>query len=182
MVKFKIEGLRELESALTELSKGAAKGALKRALIKSAEPMRVAAVRNAPEDKEGLKRGIQIGVKIAKDKSKDPGSRAFAATMAAGGTRGEAVQALRNARRAQGVGETFAEAYLGPVRANKKNSIKAMAQEFGSVNHPAHPYMRPAFDSEAGNVVSRIKGELTSEIAKSVKRARARAARLASKR
>lgn len=181
MVKIRLEGFKELERSMQELSKGAARGALRRALVKAAEPMRAKAEQLAPEDTSGLKRGIQIGTKIAKDKSKDPGSQAYAAAMRAGGTKAEAVQALRNARRANGVGETFAEAFLGPVRSNKRNSIKAIAQEFGSVNHPAQPYMRPAFDSEAQPTLYRVRGFLEAELAKSVRRARARAARKASK-
>lgn len=176
-MKFKLEGVAELEAALKELTKATVRNTLRRALIKAAEPMRAAAAQNAPEDTGGLKRGIQIGTKIAKDKSRDPGSRAFAATMTGGGSRAEAVQALRDARRAQGVGETFAEVFLGPVRATKKNSIKAIAQEFGSVNHPAHPYMRPAFDVEAIPTLKRLEGHLKTEIAKSVSRARAPARR-----
>lgn len=179
--RVKIEGLRELEAALGELSKGTARGALRRALVKAAEPMRAAAEQNAPEDTGGLKRGIQIGTRIAKTRGSDPGGRAFAATMAAGGSRADAVRALRDARRAHGVGESFAEVYLGPVRSNKKNSIKAIVQEFGSSKQAPQPYMRPAFDSEALGVVNRIKGELNTEIGKSVRRVRARALRRASK-
>lgn len=180
-VKVRVEGLKELDKALGELSKATARNTLRRALTSAAQPMLEAAKRNAPEDTGGLRRGIQIGTKISKDKSKDPGSRAYAQTMAAGGSRADAVQALRDARRAQGVGGSFAEVFLGPVRANKKNTIKANVQEFGSVKQPAQPYMRPAFDSEAQNVINNIGKELSKEIDKSVARARARAAKKAAR-
>lgn len=180
-VSVRVEGLKELDQALTELTKATARNTLRRALVKAAEPMRAAAERNAPVDTGALGRSIQIGTKIAKNKSKDPGSRAYAATMRAGGTRGEAVQALRDARRAAGVGESFAEAFLGPVRSGKRAAIKAIVQEFGSRKQAAQPYMRPAFDAEAQNVINGIRKELAIEIDKSVRRARARAARKAAK-
>lgn len=176
-VRVKVEGLKELDAALGELSKGAARGTLRRALIKAAEPMRAAAVRNAPEDKGDLKRSIIVTSKI----DNKAGKAEYAAVMRGGGSKSQASQALRDARRAKGIGESFAEVFMGPAKSGKKNAIKAMVQEFGSKHQPGQPYMRPAFDAEAQNVVNGIKGELSAEIEKSVKRARARALKKAGK-
>jgi HK97 gp10 family phage protein len=38
--------------------------------------------------------------------------------------------------------------------------------EFGTVNMPAEPYLRPAFDAEKGNAVDAIKNKLAARIAK----------------
>lgn len=176
-VRVKVEGLKELDAALGELSKGAARGVLRRALIKAAEPMRAAAARNAPEDTGTLKRSIIVTSKI----DNRAGKAEYAAVMKGGGSKAEAVGALRDARRATGIGESFAEVFMGPTKSGKRNSIKAMVQEYGSKKQAAQPYMRPAFDAEAQNVINGIKGELTAEIDKSVKRARSRALKKAGK-
>lgn len=176
-VRVKVEGLKELDAALGELSKGAARGALRRALIKAAEPMRDAAARNAPEDTGALKRSIIVTSRI----DNRAGKAEYAAVMKGGGSKAQAVGALRDARRAKGIGESFAEAFLGPAKGGKRDAIKAVVQEFGSRKQAAQPYMRPAFDSEAQNVIGKIKDELSTEIDKSVRRARARAAKKAGK-
>lgn len=173
----KVEGLKELDEALGELSKGVARGVLRRALIKAAEPMHAAAVRNAPEDTGALKRSISLSSKI----DNRAGKAEYAAVMKAGGSRAQATMALRDARRAKGSGESFAEVFMGPVKGTKRAAIKAMVQEFGSRKQAAQSYMRPAFDAEAQNVINNIKDELSTEIDKSVKRAAAKAKRLATK-
>lgn len=174
-VHVKVEGLKELDAALGDLSKGAARGALRRALIKAAEPMRAAAERNAPELTGDLKGSIIVTSKI----DNRAGKAEYAAVMKGGGTKAQAAGALRDARRAKGIGENFAEAYLGPAKGGKRRAIKAIVQEFGSRKQAAQPYMRPAFDAEAQNVINGIKSELSTEIDKSVRRARARAAKKA---
>lgn len=176
-VRVKVEGLKELDAALGELSKGAARGALRRALIKAAEPMRAAAERNAPKNTGDLARSIKLSSRI----DNRAGKKEFAAVMRSGGTRAQAAQALRDARRAKGIGESFAEVFMGPEKAGKREAIKALVQEFGSKKQAAQPYMRPAFDAEAQNVIGNIQGELSTEIDKSVRRARARALKKAGK-
>ena len=174
-VRVSVSGLKELDAALGELSKGAARGALRRALVKAAEPMRAAAERNAPELTGALKRSIIVTSKV----DNRAGKAEYAAVMKGGGTKAQAVGAMRDARRAKGIGGSFAEAYLGPEKGSKRDAIKAVVQEFGSRKQAAQPYMRPAFDAEAQNVIGKIKDELSSEIDKTVRRARARAAKKA---
>ena len=50
-------------------------------------------------------------------------------------------------------------------------------QEFGTVNMPANPYMRPAADAEGQAVVDDLATILQEEVGKSVERARRKAAR-----
>ena len=73
------------------------------------------------------------------------------------------------------------EAYVGPKAGSKRNAIKAVVQEFGSVKQAAQPYMRPAWEATKGAVLDGIKGSLRTEIDKAAKRAAARALRLAAK-
>lgn len=176
-VKVSVSGLKELDAALGELSKSGARGVLRRALSKAAEPMRAAAERNAPERTGALKKSIIVTSKV----DNKAGKAEYAAVMKGGGSKAQAVGALRDARREKGIGESFAEVFMGPAKSGKRASIKAMVQEFGSVKQGAQPYMRPAFDGEAHNVIGKIKDELSTEIGKAVGRARARAAKKAGK-
>lgn len=176
-VRVSVSGLKELEAGLAELSKATARNAMQRALIKSAEPMREAAAAFAPEDTGDLGRSITLTSRT----DNRIGKKEYGAVLAGGGTKAEAVSALRDARRSKGYGESFAEVFMGPVKGSKQESIKAVVQEFGSVFQPAQPYMRPAFDNFKDDVIDRIAGELRTEIDKSVRRARARAARKAAK-
>lgn len=176
-VSVKVEGLKELDKALGELTKATARNTLRRALTSAAEPMRAAAERNAPMDTGELKRSIKLSSKI----DNRAGKAEFAAVMRSGGTKAAARSALRVARRAQGIGESFAEVFMGPEKGGKRQSIKAIVQEFGSSKQASQPYMRPAFDSEAQTVINNVGKELAKEIDKSVQRARARALKKAAK-
>lgn len=177
VVRVRIDGLKELDAALGELSKGAARGVLRRTLIKAGEPMRAEAERLAPRDTGKLSRSVKIAARI----DNRAGKREFGQVLKAGGTRAQATQALRDARRAQGVGASFAEAFMGPAKGSKRDAIKAIVQEFGSVKQDQQPYMRPAFDGKAHEVLGGIKSILTDEIAKAAARAKARALKKAAK-
>lgn len=63
---FKIEGLAELDEALTELPKATARNVLLRTLKKQGEPIRADGERNAPKDKGGLKASYMVGTKLSR--------------------------------------------------------------------------------------------------------------------
>jgi HK97 gp10 family phage protein len=48
---------------------------------------------------------------------------------------------------------------------------QAITQEFGTVNHPPQPFMRPAWDENKGRALSIFKDKMTDEIDKAAKRA-----------
>lgn len=170
-LRVSVSGLKELEASLGELSKGAAKGALRRILIKAGEPIAAAARQNAPVETGELQRSIIVGTKVVND----TGKKEFADVMKAGGTKLEAVGALRAARRASGE-DSFAIAYVGPTKArNKADAIKRIVQEFGSRLISGHPYMRPAWDSMKMQALEIIKRDLGAEIMKTAARAAKRA-------
>jgi len=50
-------------------------------------------------------------------------------------------------------------------------------QEFGTVDMPANPYMRPSWDSEHGAILDTVKAELTTQITKAKGRIARKAAR-----
>lgn len=66
MIKFRMDGLRELEDLLMELSKPAAKASSRRILKKAGKPMAEAGARNAPEDQGHLKESYGVGTKLTK--------------------------------------------------------------------------------------------------------------------
>lgn len=61
----KVEGLRELEEALKELPKATGKNALKRALMRAAEPIAAAAAAMAPRRKGKLIASIKVGTTLS---------------------------------------------------------------------------------------------------------------------
>lgn len=174
----RIDGLKELDAALAQFTKATARNVLRRTLIKAAKPLVDTASRLAPVDTGELAGSIQASSNI----ENNVGKKEFAAVMASGGTTAEARAALRGARRAAGGQGSFAEVHVGPAKAaSKKNAIKRIVQEFGSVSQPPQPYMRPAWAQEQNAVLDNIKTELRSEIDKTAKRAAARAAKLVAK-
>ena len=63
---FKIEGLAELDKALTELPKATARNVLARVLKEQGAPIRDTGEQLAPRDKGGLKRSYTMGTKLSK--------------------------------------------------------------------------------------------------------------------
>lgn len=172
-LKVSVQGLKELDAALGELSKATAKGVMRRALLKSAHPMVAKAAALARKRTGKLSRSIIAATKNSVEG--DAGKRAFGETLRAGGSKAEARAALRSARREAGVGASFVEVSVGPAKGSKRDAIKANVNELGSVTQPPHAYMRPAFAATRDQVLGRIKAELTSEIDKAARRAAARA-------
>lgn len=64
-------------------------------------------------------------------------------------------------------GTYFSEVHVGTA------SGHGIPQEFGTVEHPAQPFMRPAWDGNKDNALGTLKKELWTEIEKSaIRRAR----------
>ena len=159
-------GFKELDAALANLPKAAAKRTLQRTLLKAGQPIADAAQANAPVETGELRDSIKVGTRIGNN----VGKAEFAAVMKAGGTKGEAVAALRGARRAAD-GGTFAVAFVGPEKAkNKRDAVKRIVQEFGSVKLPPQPYLRPAWDAEKRTALDICRRELANEIITTAKR------------
>lgn len=156
-VTVSVEGLKEMDEALGELSKGVARGVLRRVGMKALEPMASTARRLAPDDPNtsvgDLKSKIGVGSKLT------------------------ARQARLNRRAVKaGADKSFVEVYVGVG-----SLPQATLQEFGAPQHPAQPFMRPAYDEHKDQVVETIKEDLGAEITKAVERARKRASRLLAK-
>jgi len=167
----RVEGFKELEAALEELPKATAKNCLRRALQTAALPIVMAAKIFAPFRTGRLRRSI--GVSKIKFTAGAAGKRAFAEAMAGGATRQEAGEAAAAANAgADDSGITSAVIVIGPGR-----SRYAGMQEFGTVKHRPHAYMRPAWDGHSAEALELIKLELKTEIEKAAARLARKAAR-----
>jgi HK97 gp10 family phage protein len=159
-VRVKVEGLREIEAALKELPKATAKNIMRRVLIARAQPIADAMRRNAPKDSGQLRDSIAVSTRSTGGSA---GKQAFAATMAAGGTRKEAGAAAREANRATS-GSVFV--YVGATAAGFYGSFA----EFGTSRQPPEPWIRPAWDAEKDNLLPGIGADMWAEIKKAIER------------
>lgn len=195
---FKLAGTADLEKALLEVAKQSTRTAIaRRALTKAAAPMLEKAKRYAPIDQGDLEASIRIGTQVVGE----AGRAAYAASMKQSATsakalgvnfdreaaKGQAVTAMRNARREAKAVNPAINLYLGPTT----DAWYAHLVEFGTGPHPnagqfagtehpgtaPDPFMRPAFDSEAQGTIDRLKPLLWDEIQKSAARAAKRAAK-----
>jgi HK97 gp10 family phage protein len=167
---FKIEGLRELEEALSELPKATGKNVLKRALTKAAEPIAETARSLAPV---GVTGKLHVGIVASARFKTTVGNAEYSAAMSAGLGADVAGAALRAARHAAGSGNSFAEVAVGPTT----KVFYGMFQEFGTAHHGPKPFLRPAWDSHKMDALNSIKDDLKEEIDKAVQRAARKAAR-----
>lgn len=149
-MKFKIDGLRELDAALGELPKATAKGVLRRVGKKALQPMASTARSLAPDDPStggvDLRASVIVGTKLNKRQ----------ASMAR-----------------KDEGKAFVTVYMGT------NDPAGVQQEFGNVNHGPQSFMRPAFSQHARGTIDIVAKELGGEIEKTAKRRAARLAKKA---
>lgn len=155
----KVEGLSSLAAAFRELPKATGKAVLRRVLLKRAAPLRDAAQSKAPKGETGfLKQSAGAGTKLsARQAQLHKAASGGGPMMTAAGWRSEA--------------KNFVEVFVG-----FRSSPASIVQEFGSVNQPAQPFMRPAWDANQMSVLEGLKDDLWGEIRKTAER---RAKRLA---
>jgi len=163
-----IEGGPELEAALGELTKATARNAIKRGLLRGGKLIARKAKHLAPRRTGDLIGSINVSTK--RPKRDDPGKQAYADVMKNGGTREQARAALIAANRANP--KQFAEVYVGPDK-----RPQAIMQEFGTVDHPPQPFMRPAWDKTQKKALDLVLEGVRDELRKAVERARRKARR-----
>lgn len=153
MAKVKIEGLRELEAALSQLPKATGKNVLRRVLKARAEPMARMAASIAPDD-PGTSGARDLASSIAVSTKLSPRQRRQHRKM------------FRNDKASV---EMFVGA--GPLP-------HPHLQEFGTSKMGAQPFMRPSWDASKGPMLEGLKDDLWSEIAKAAARLAKKAAKL----
>ena len=152
MARIKVEGLRELNDALSKLPKATSRNVLKRIGLKALEPMVQTASSLAPELTGELRASIDASQKLSRRQksvhNREEGSKTV---ITPDGFRSTP--------------KTVVFVFMGP-----SGSAKSVVQEFGSVNQAPHPYMRPAWDANKEKSLDIIKNDLGSEIGKAAAR------------
>ena len=138
--KVTLTGFKELERALAELPKATGKNVLRRIAKGALEPMADRAAANAPTDEGKLAFSISVGEK-----------------------RTRRVRTGFNKR-------TGIEMAMGPGNTMGGVLQYAAFVEFGTVDTPPQPYMRPAFISGSERALDYIKDELGEAIATAAKK------------
>ena len=150
----RIDGLKELDRALTEMKTATARGVVRRTLMKALQPMAEAASGFAPDDPRTPAPDLHRAIKI-----------------------GDTLKAGRSiTTKGFGFKDGQVTVWMGPT---KEGYPQAMMQEFGTVNQPAQPYMRPAWDEGKAQLLENVKTGLGVEIAKVAERAARKAAKKA---
>jgi HK97 gp10 family phage protein len=70
MIRFKVEGLRELDKALMTMKQSTARGVVRRVLLKAAQPIADDMAERAPRDSGYLGDHIDTGVRLSRRQSK----------------------------------------------------------------------------------------------------------------
>lgn len=138
-VTVKIEGLRELDQALQELTKATGRNQMRGALKDGGKVFADKWEAIAPQDQGHLADSIAVGTKLTKS------------------------QRRKHQKRDE------VEVFVG------SDDPAAMQQEFGNVNHPPQPSVRPAWESSKGEVLDTIARKLGERVDKAVARARQKA-------
>ncbi len=151
-VSFKVEGFKDIENALIELKTATAKNIAKKVLIKAGKPIADAAIAYAPDDPATNGYDLKRSIAVSSKLSR------------------------RQKKMARRTVKSGVEVYVGagPLP-------QAHLQEFGTVSHPAHPFMRPAWDANNGKAFNSIKADMWTEIEAAANRAARKAAKLAKK-
>jgi HK97 gp10 family phage protein len=161
-VTVKIEGLKELATALKQLPKATSRNVQRRVLLKRAEPLVATAKALAPVRTARLRDSIIATTKRPKGR-KSAAAQAFGKKRGMGGTVAEARAASKEA------GESLIEVFVGPGRVRQ-----AIAQEFGwafgGVFHAPHPYMRQAWDQHKASILAGIGKDMADEIERAANR------------
>lgn len=157
-ITFELVGLKECQDALKELPKATQRNVQIRALMRQARPIAAAARALAPVRFGHLRDSI-IATTQRPHGNKTPAQQAFASTLGGGGSIEDARAAAKAA------GSSPVEVFVGPGRMPQSS-----LQEFGTKNHPPHPYMRPAWDLHQRVALGGIAQDLWDEIQKAVAR------------
>ena len=150
-MKLHVAGLKELDRALGELKTATAKRLTTKVLKDAGQPIADHASAIATQGRTGvLKASFGVGTQLTRRQAK--GNRK----------------------------ESDVEVYVGSGRAKNVRAagpVQGITEEFGTSHSPAHPALRPAWDSGQRKALDDIKDGLAENIDKAAKRAAKRAGR-----
>jgi HK97 gp10 family phage protein len=155
-VTIRVDGLKELDRALSEMKTATAKGVVRRTMVKALQPMADEASRLAPDDPRTTSQDLHRSIKV-----------------------GDALKAGRSMFvKGFGFGDGQVTVWMGPTR---EGYPQAIMQEFGTVKQPAQPYMRPAWDAGKVQLLDDFAKGMAVEITKTAERAARKAAKIAAR-
>lgn len=147
----RIEGLKELDRALSQLPKATAKNVLRRTAIRALAPVIADAKLRVPVDEGDLRDSLKVAGKLSKR------------------------QQRKNAK-AVAEGKAAVQLYAGPAALPHAHLV-----EFGTSHMPPQPFMRPAWDANKMKVLELIRLDLGNEIERAAARLARKAARTSRK-
>jgi len=158
MIEVKIEGLKQLQEAMSNLSQDIQKNSLRVAVSAASKVILDEAKRLAPQGETGNLRKALYRYRSRSQSA--PGKETFIVGVRKG--KKEYVDNARN-RRLKRVG--------------KKYTVEGKAYywrfiEFGTSKMPAKPFLRPAFEAKKELAVERFKSKLAEAIKKNVMKSR----------
>jgi len=171
-VTLKVEGFKELETALKELPKATARNCIRRALVQAAAPIVASAKANAPARPGSGRLREAIFLTKPRFTKGDAGKAAYAEALRSGKSKGEAREALLSANvaaAAEGGGDDITSG-VAKIAIDYTKAHYAHFVEFGTVKASAKPFMRPAWEQGKLKALESIKSVLKDEIDKAVKR------------
>lgn len=166
-VRVHVAGLKECRDALASLPSATTRNVMRKILVNRAEPFKDSARSLAPRETGFLADTVRVQSRTGGG----AGKAAFAAVMAAGGSRSAAGAAARGANSAA---KSAVEVFIGPNAGPRE-----IAAEFGTKDRMAQPFMRPAWDMNKMPALDNIRNDLWIEIQKAVRRREKKAAKLA---
>lgn len=152
---FEIEGARELNATLAEMSKGLARGALTRVAV------------NALKEEF-----VPVAQRLAPDDPATNGNDLKAGIVAGPASKLNARQKRLNKKRDD---RSFGEGFAGT------NDPAGIQQEFGNVNHGPQAFMRPALEQTVTSLLQNVARNLWPEVRATALRAAKRLAKKAGK-
>jgi len=164
----KVEGFKELESALKELPKATGRNCIRRALTKAADPIVQSAKSMAPKGITGNLKDAIIVTKVRFTVG-DAGKQAYAEAMRQGKTKVEAAEAAHEANAAASNDEVVTSG-VAIIGVDTKKAFYAHFVEFGTSHSTPKPFLRPAWEKGKVQAAEAIKDILKDEIDKAVER------------
>lgn len=155
----KMEGFKELEAALAELPRATGKNVLRRVLKKMATPIVADARGKAPVDTGLLVSRIEQSGSLSANEKREAG----------GGPQFLGIDEGGNKVFSKADAKNFVEVHVG-VAGRRQSLARGIFQEFGTVDHAAHPFMRPAWDGNKNGALSTFKADVWREIEKAAAR------------
>jgi HK97 gp10 family phage protein len=160
MMSVKVNGLSDLDKALSELTKATGRNVARRAMLAAGQPIRDAMVQNAPGH---IKDAIEIGTKLTPRQAKLSRANKSPIEIYVGvsyrlGMRGRTAHLFE----------------FGTRQRVRKNG--------GATGRiAARPFVRPAWDQHKGTALEILKDEMWKNVQKATERARRKAERDAAK-